>query len=89
MREPGQPMPMNEEAEKAYRQAKEDMACNSMRALTSVEMQQMEHKCAEELQAHVRSYLYFPTLENFQRIQEASSRYMTAWMNGRKRVLSD
>ena len=64
-----------------------DRDCGGMRALTSLEMHHIEKCRAEELHACVRSFVAFPTLENFQRIQTASSAYITAWMNGRRRIL--
>lgn len=62
---------------------------HAMRLMSSTELQQMEAKCAEELRVRLSGFLYFPTLEAFQGIQEASGRYMTAWMHGRKRVIQD
>lgn len=80
--DPRNPVPPHPQEE--TRQA----SCN-MRALTSVEMHEIEQKSAQEVQMYVRSFLYFPTPQNYQFVQEASARYMTAWMNGRKRVLTD
>lgn len=66
-----------------------DQDYKAMRSMTSVELQQVEVKMAEQMRQIMNAYLYFPTVQNFQLIQTAAGEYMTAWMNGRKRVLSD
>lgn len=77
---PGQPEDM-----RASQVRDRDMG--GMRALTAVEMQQIEHKHAEEMNYLLRSFIAFPTPQNFQAFQTSAGQYMQAWMNGRRRIL--
>lgn len=87
---PNQQIPPSPQREThQIRDFQQDRCMQGERALTAHEMQAIEKKHAYQLEAEMRSFILFPTSENFQRIQTTSSAYITAWMNGRKRVLSD
>lgn len=59
-----------------------------MRALTVQEMHDVEMGIREGLMQHVRSFCEYPSQGNIEGVGELLHRYQTAWMNGRKRVVT-